>query len=235
MNNFIFDVDGTLTESRARIDSQFHDYFLDFCKKNKVYLVTGSDYPKTREQLGEDILNEVVVSFNCSGNSRWTGGKEFYHHKFHPGQDLISFLNEKHHSSKFPTKGFTNIEYRPGMINFSIVGRPCTLEMRHLYRSWDEHKQERTSIAQEIMEKFPGIVAQVAGETGIDIFQTGKDKGQVADAIPYPITFFGDKMDQGGNDYPLAFRLEGYQGSRCIPVESWKDTHRCLQTATNDV
>jgi phosphomannomutase len=235
MNNFIFDVDGTLTPSRRRIDPEFHDYFLKFCEDFNVYLVTGSDYPKTQEQLGDEILQKVLVSFNCSGNSNWERGTEIYRDDFVVGEDLISFLKEKLEKSKFPTKGFTNIEYRPGMINFSIVGRPCSLEMRYLYKGWDEHKQERMQIALEIMDKFPGIVAQVAGETGIDIFQQGRDKSQVAEWIPHPITFFGDNMQVGGNDHPLAVRLEGYPHSRSIQVKDWKDTYNYLRTMTNDV
>ena len=37
--NFIFDIDGTLTPSRRKIDPDFHEYFLDFAHKNDVYLV----------------------------------------------------------------------------------------------------------------------------------------------------------------------------------------------------
>ena len=43
---YIFDVDGTLTPSRQPIMPEFKDWFLDFCKHNEVYIVTGSDYPK---------------------------------------------------------------------------------------------------------------------------------------------------------------------------------------------
>ena len=53
MNRFIFDVDGTLTPSRGLMDSQFQQWFNDFCRAYPVYLVTGSDKPKTIEQIGE--------------------------------------------------------------------------------------------------------------------------------------------------------------------------------------
>ena len=63
MNKFIFDVDGTLTPSRSRIDSVFENYFLDFVKSNDVYLVTGSDYGKTVEQLGKNIVERVEAVY----------------------------------------------------------------------------------------------------------------------------------------------------------------------------
>ena len=63
MNKFIFDVDGTLTPSRQTIDPEFKKFFLRFIKDNKVFLVTGSDYPKTVEQLGADITENVVTVY----------------------------------------------------------------------------------------------------------------------------------------------------------------------------
>ena len=47
MKRFIFDVDGTLTPSRQPMDPQFKEWFLSFMEREKVWLVTGSDYPKT--------------------------------------------------------------------------------------------------------------------------------------------------------------------------------------------
>ena len=43
---YIFDIDGTLTPSRNPIDKEFKKQFINFCKYNKVWLVTGSDKDK---------------------------------------------------------------------------------------------------------------------------------------------------------------------------------------------
>ena len=40
---YIFDVDGTLTPSRQKMDPKFKHFFLKFIETNKVWLVTGSD------------------------------------------------------------------------------------------------------------------------------------------------------------------------------------------------
>ena len=68
MKKFIFDVDGTLTPSRGRIDKDFEEWFLDFCMWHEVYLVTGSDNPKTIEQVGESIGGACKRIYNCSGS-----------------------------------------------------------------------------------------------------------------------------------------------------------------------
>ena len=48
----------------------------------------------------------------------------------------------------------------------------------------------------------------LGGQISIDIYQKGKNKAQVLDDIDGEIYFFGDKMEKGGNDYPIADRLK---------------------------
>ena len=70
-NHFLFDVDGTLTPSRKRIQSEFALWFMYFAQNNNVSLVTGSDNPKTVEQLGIEICKTVDKCYNCNGNDIW--------------------------------------------------------------------------------------------------------------------------------------------------------------------
>ena len=225
--NYIFDVDGTLTPSRGRIDQDFEKFFLDFTKKHNVYLVTGSDYEKTEEQLGEEICNNVTYVFNCAGNSIRKNGTIVFENDWVLPQSARSWLLEKLDESKFYRKTGIHIEQRPGMVNFSIVGRNCNLEERAMYRQWDEHKNERNLIAKEFQEKF-NLQADVAGETGIDIYAKGADKSQILEDFNKndKIYFFGDKIEQGGNDWPLASKLKE---KGCFNVKDWRDTMERLQ------
>ena len=63
--NFVFDVDGTLTPSRLRIDSKFEEFFIEWIKDKNVYLLTGSDHMKTIEQVGYKIWESVTESHQC--------------------------------------------------------------------------------------------------------------------------------------------------------------------------
>jgi phosphomannomutase len=65
---YVFDVDGTLTPSRVRMNEEFRQEFLAFQETNNTYLVTGSDYPKTLEQVGEEVISKAKLVFNCCGN-----------------------------------------------------------------------------------------------------------------------------------------------------------------------
>jgi len=229
---YVFDVDGTLTPSRGLMDTEFKDFFMNAVISNhKVYLVTGSDYPKTVEQVGKDVCESVEFCYNCSGNSIWQKGEEIYTSTWLLPREMKKFLIDKLTNSKFPFRSGNHVEERPGLVNFSVIGRNCTLGERKMYTKYDSDENERNNIAIEFNELFveKGVIAQVAGETGLDIMPVGKDKAQVADYISYPIVFFGDNMQPGGNDYPLKVQLEDKEDTRCIPVKDWKETYKLLK------
>lgn len=222
MNKFIFDVDGTLTPSRQPIDSEFGEFFSEFCQDNEVYLVTGSDYPKTLEQLGERIVNRVNAVYNCSGNDVWQHGKNIKRNNWKLPDECHKFLTGWLEGSKFPVRTGNHIEERPGTANFSIVGRNAASEDRKLYVEWDTMWRERESIALQFNMTYKDLTATIGGDTGLDIYPTGYDKSQIIKDFNQKedkLYFFGDKTSPGGNDEPLAKLINhSYQ------VRHWRDT-----------
>tara|TARA_B100001057_G_scaffold444245_1_gene481033 strand:+ start:783 stop:1523 length:741 start_codon:yes stop_codon:yes gene_type:complete len=227
VNKFIFDVDGTLTPSRRAIDKQFAVWFRSFCKTNNVYLVTGSDRDKTIEQIGETLYNSCKRVYNCSGNDVWEQDRNIRTSDWKLPEDAEKWLRDKLNASNFPLRTGLHIENRPGMINFSVVGRNATLGERKLYVEHDTTIDERHTIARLFEEKFPGIQAVVGGDTGIDIYPIGSDKSQILNDFTDEdfIYFFGDMCQPGGNDFPVANALrEGVRMGVGINVDGWKDT-----------
>ena len=177
MKYYIFDVDGTLTPSRGLMDSEFKTWFLKFNSENSVYLATGSDAPKTIEQIGEDVFAEVKRVYNCSGNSVWEKGTNIYNNDWKLEQLPWHFLETKLIHHNFDTKTGWHFDERPGLINYSIVGRNATTEQRKKYVEYDLANNDRFDIAKEFNNNFSkeyNVVAQVAGETGLDIMPIGK-------------------------------------------------------------
>ena len=95
MKKFIFDVDGTLTDSRQQIDLSFEAYMIKFCCKYDVYLVTGSDREKTIDQLGLDICYRAKRVYNCSGSDVYVKDKNIYTSEWKPYGSLINFLSDE--------------------------------------------------------------------------------------------------------------------------------------------
>lgn len=221
--NYVFDVDGTLTPSREKIDSEFKTFFLNFCKNNPVYLVTGSDYVKTEEQLGRTICNTVEGVYNCSGNVLTKRGIEVYRNDFDmTDSEHAALKNELYHSG-FAVRTGNHIEKRIGAVNFSIVGRNASKADRQAYMMWDNATDERNTICKRLNSMFTRLECVVGGETGIDIFIKGKDKAQVAEHVR-PFVFFGDKCAVGGNDHTLFMKADN-----AYFVHDWEETYRILK------
>ena len=232
MNKFIFDVDGTLTPSRQEIDMDFAVFFTEFCAENDVYLVTGSDREKTMEQVGEEIYSLADRVYNCSGSDVWEGNVNVYTSDWQIPEEAELWLKAECRLSDFPLRTGLHIENRPGMVNFSVVGRNATIGERKMYVEYDTKTKERIRIAKEFQKFFPAIQAVVGGETGIDIFPYGKDKAQIINdfnELEDTLHFFGDRMDPAGNDYPLKKVILDNNLGRCYSVDDWKHTWKLLK------
>lgn len=227
---FIFDVDGTLTPSRGKINSDFEKYFKQFISKYPVALVTGSDLEKTVEQLGSDIVKSVDYSFNCSGNAIYQNNKLIYKSDWTLPNDLKDYLYEVLSNSKYKFRYGMHIEERIGMANFSVVGRGAVGAQRKDYYEWDVEHKERQKLCEYINKTWDNIQAVVGGETGIDIFERGCDKSQVLTYIKTDnIRFFGDRMDPIGNDWPLGKKILDNVVGKIYHVKDWKDTWSRLE------
>ena len=198
---YIFDVDGTLTPSRQKIDSEFLNFLLNFAKQNDVYLVTGSDRPKTIEQIGKELYFACQRVYNCSGSDVYEKDILIYRDEWTLPSDAEEFLIDELHHSKFPVRTGNHIERRPGGVNFSVLGRgsEVILEEREEYVKWDINTGERKNIADRFKKRFPEIGCQIGGQTGLDISPLGCDKSQILrDFKPIDlIYFFGDKLKEG--------------------------------------
>ena len=229
---FVFDVDGTLTPARQLIDKDFAEIFLDFCKKNIVYLCSGSDWPKIKEQITIGIIKETKGVFACSGNAFWNNeGIEILsiRNDFDVPTGLIDDLNNLVDTSEFPIKTGKHIDLRMGMINFSIVGRNCSREEREKYSKWDEEVEERRGLVAILKSKYPDIDFNIGGEISIDIHPEGSDKSRAIKIIREwhkkespSICFFGDKIWPGGNDFLVLKELGDNDSFN--KVLSYKDT-----------
>lgn len=232
MIHYIFDVDGTLTPSRGKMDKKFSSFFFDFCTLNNVYLVTGSDVQKTREQVGEVIWGMTKRNYQCSGNDVWERGKNIHRGTIKLPDTMWGYLNKEICESEFPVRTGIHIEERPGLVNLSIVGRKAGQRARTQYVHWDNHTNERKNISERLSKLFPDFEFKVAGETGIDITVKGNDKSQVLTDFKESdiIHFFGDKCDKGGNDHEIALAVHDRLGKNSVfQVQNWRETWEHLK------
>ena len=230
MKKFIFDVDGTITPSRGKIDPEFLPLFWELTKSEEVYLVTGSDRKKTLEQVTTEIYNSCKRVYNCSGSDAYEGDENVYRDDWELPKQVERFLQDELDFSQFPIRNGNHIEKRPGGVNFSVLGRdPDPFKGRKEYLSWDKIHTERLFIAHRLRYQFSNINVALGGQTGIDIGPLGSDKSQILRDFSKDdeIHFFGDRMERGGNDHSLGEAVKE-MGGYPHHVKDWEDTRTQL-------
>lgn len=225
---FIFDVDGTLTPNRGRINKHFGVWFSRFCDRQEVYIVTGSDRPKTIQQVGEYIYYQCKKVYQCSGNDVWIKDRNLKSNTIKVSDEIQEFFDACLATSDFDIRTSPHVEIRPGLINFTVLGRQSNKSHRNSYIKYDKENNEREKFSKAFNEKFNrlGYECNVAGDTGIDITLMGNGKEQIIqDFTPKDnIIFFGDKTSPGGNDHTLASIIPD-----SYTVRGWTETWDILK------
>jgi len=121
------------------------------------------------------------------------------------------------------------IEDRGSQITFSALGQKATPEDKY---AWDPEGTKKAALRDLAAQSLPGLEVRAGGSTSIDVTLEGIDKAygmqKLIDAIDISkddILFFGDNLQEGGNDYPVKA-----MGIDSLDVDRWEDTVNRLET-----
>jgi len=152
----------------------------------------------------------------------------------------LQFLGVIPSVSDYRERRGNHVEERTGMLNLSIVGRNATPTQRSAYTNWDKDIGERATFVKQFYNIFPDYEASIGGQISIDIVPKGQNKSIVLKKIlkfhaAAIILFFGDRMEPGGNDRPLAQALSKDNSLHQVKaVRSFNDTWQLLKTANRE-
>jgi phosphomannomutase len=228
----LFDVDGTLTESRQRIDKQMLDVLRELSFTTEIGLLTGSGLDYIKEQLWP-LLADKELSLNC--HVLPCNGVEYYI----PNPESPGNFIEIHTNSMFHKLGFEkfqtimktimilqakiaesdydisfsghHIQNRDSTINWSPIGRNANQGERQQFMAMDKLykirekfiKQFKTSMLSEGIED---VEIKLAGDTSFDIYPEGWDKTYALKHFPadqWDVFFVGDRCFPNGNDFEI--------------------------------
>lgn len=236
----LFDVDGTLTVPRSNIQADFEKFLYEQIKPlATIGIVGGSDLEKMFEQLnGTGILKQFDYIFPENGLVQIESGVEVGKASIqkHLGEDVlqrfINFVLRYLSELKLPIKRGTFLEFRNGMMNVCPIGRQCSREERLAFNEYDNKHHVRKTMIKALRKEFHDVdlTYSIGGQISFDIFPRGWDKTYALRHVTKSgknykeIHFFGDKTDEGGNDYEI------YIDPRTIghKVSSPNDTKRIL-------
>ena len=243
---YLFDVDGTLTPAKSKIDQAFAKTFYNWQKDKEVYIVSGGSFSRLIDQLTRKIIDQTKGVFSCMGNAHYKKIKDIdgysswvlqYKNKFTVAKPKLFFseLERCVMNSDYHTNVGRHYEERTGMVNFSIVGLDATPEQRKEYAVYDKQHKEREQIVKKLSSKYPKLDFVIGGAVSLDIFNKGNDKSQVIKHFEdklkdHRIVFVGDRIPFPGNDYALAEALRKHPNGEAIEVDCWQDTAGLLKT-----
>ena len=234
----IFDLDGTLAESKAAIDDEMSAILSNLLTVAKVAIISGGDWPQFQKQvlahLPHSDLKKLSILPTCGTkyyhyDQDW---KQLYAENFTQDEkDLIV----KELTSAVKASGFDpkktwgeQIEDRDSQITYSALGQNAPLNEK---KKWDPDFAKRKQIKKMLDQTLKGFAVNMGGATSIDITKPGIDKAyginKLRKVLKIKISemiFIGDALMEGGNDHP-AYKT----GVDCIKVSGPEATKRVIE------
>jgi phosphomannomutase len=224
----VFDLDGTLAESKSSLDAEMSALLHDLLGVVKVAVISGGDWPQFEKQLlsnlphDERLVNLSLLPTCGTKFFQYAGDwKKLYSEDFtaEEKEKIVSSLNKALGLAGFQAEKVWGevIEDRGSQITFSALGQQAPLAEKN---QWDSDFAKRKKIKAILDTLIPEFSVRMGGATSIDVTKPGIDKAygirKLRDLLGISVKemiFIGDALFEGGNDYPVK-----ETGVVCIPV-----------------
>src|SRR6202795_1511698 len=213
----VFDLDGTLAESKSSLDSEMSALLDKLLGITRVAVISGGDWPQFQKQLLSNLPNdqrlESLSLLPTCGTKffRYAGAWEKLYSEDFTTEEKIKIVGSLEKATG--AAGFRvdrvwgeAIEDRGSQITYSALGQQAPLEEKH---KWDPDFAKRKRIKTILDKLIPEFSVRMGGATSIDVTKPGIDKaygiGKLRDILGVAIDemiFVGDAVFPGGNDYP---------------------------------
>jgi len=238
----IFDLDGTLAESKQPLTHEMALSLTKLLAVTKVAVISGG----ALSQFLKQIVAQLPVDANLANLYLLpTSGAALYEFQNDDWKKIYEErLSEKEKDTietamlaaakKTGTIDFADqswgerIEYRGGQVSMSALGQQAPLILK---KEWDPDHAKRQTLREEIAVLLPEFTVRIGGATTIDVTKRGIDKAygvrKLCEQTGIPESkalYIGDELGAGGNDeavYKTAV-------ATCV-VENPSDTLRTIK------
>jgi phosphomannomutase len=236
----VFDLDGTLAQSKAAIDVEMSALMGVLLQVAQVAVISGGAWPQFQKQVISKLASEAPFR---KLSLLPTCGTKFY--RFNDdweilySEDLSAEEKQKIATALTTVAGSSDlriekvwgevIEDRGTQITFSALGQEAPIEAK---AKWDPDFAKRQKMKVALDKMLPEFSVNLGGTTSIDVTKPGIDKAYgirklrstLGIAIDEMI-FVGDALFPGGNDYPAE-----QEGVSSIRVRDPDETKRVIET-----
>ena len=238
-----FDLDDTLAITKSEISDRMSVLLGRLLEKYDVCVITGGRF----EQIEKQVVKRLEVPEHLLGKLHLmpTCGTRYYRydeldHKWvmqyaedltkEQKQKIVKVLETvaKDMGIWCDSPAGEIIEDRFSQITMSALGQQATPEDKYAWA--EKYKDVRPVYRDKVAELLPDLEVRIGGTTSTDITLPGIDKAygmqkliEAIDISKDEILFFGDKLQEGGNDFPVRA-----MGIDSIAVEGWETTAYAL-------
>lgn len=238
-----FDLDDTLAITKSEISDRMALLLGRLVEKYDVCVITGGRF----EQIEKQVVSRLEIPEHLLGKLHLmpTCGTRYYRYDELEHKWVLQYAEDL---SKDQKKKIVDalesvakemgiwcdkpageiIEDRFSQITMSALGQQATPEDKYAWA--EKYKDVRPVYRDKVAELLPDLEVRIGGTTSTDITLPGIDKAygmrKLIDAIDISkdeILFFGDKLSEGGNDYPVKA-----MGIDSIAVDGWETTAYAL-------
>ncbi len=235
----VFELDGTLAESKASLDAEMATLLSTLLGIVKVAVISGGNWPQFEKQVLAHLPHDTRLAnlsllptcgtkfYQYSGD--W---KKIYSEDFTADEKekIVSSLKKAIGAAGFKVEKVWGeaIEDRGSQITFSALGQQAPLAEK---TKWDPDFAKRKKIKAILDTSIPEFSVRLGGATSIDVTKPGIDKAygvrklrDILDISLKEMIFIGDALFPGGNDYPAE-----EAGVVSIPVRGPNETKRVTE------
>jgi HAD superfamily hydrolase (TIGR01484 family) len=253
-----FDLDGTLAPSKSPLPDLMAAQIDRLLEHYHVCVISGGKFEQFKKQVIDrlsvaPVLKERLHIMPTCGTRymRFNAGKDewekIYAEDFTEPQkkEISTVLAKVVKDLGYEEKKLygETIEDRGSQISWSALGQNIVddlgLEGVRLKEEWDRDNKKKDKIREAAAALLPDFEVRSGGLTTIDITKPGIDKAygmqklmEVLGLGKQEILFIGDRLMEGGNDYPVK-----EFGIDTIEINAWEETalviEGMIQTASS--
>lgn len=239
-----FDLDDTLAISKSPISDRMGDLLVQLLKKYDVCIISGGKYEQFKKQVIDRL--EATPHELSRMHLMPTCGTRYYRYdevegewKLQYAEDLTDEQKKKivsvleasaKEAGLWAEKPYGEIiEDRGSQVTYSALGQLAPAEEK--YKWAKENEAAKQVLRKLVADQLPDLEVRLGGTTSVDVTRIGIDKAygmkkliEALDISKDEVLFIGDKLQEGGNDYPVKA-----MGIDSIEVDRWEDTAFVLE------
>jgi phosphomannomutase len=213
----VFDLDGTLAESKQRVEADVGLLLGELLKHIPVAVMSGAGFPQFERQFFPALPPEAnlerlyIFPTNAAACLIYRDGwKPQYDYSYSEAQraEVHRAINEAMSEISVPKPEVVYgeiVQDRGAQITFSAVGQTAPVPAKQAWAT--AHNEERKRLRDLIAQKLPDYSVSTGGITSIDVTPKGINKAygvrRLAELTKISISemlYVGDALEEGGND-----------------------------------